>query len=243
MWNSGRLPSISATVSPRPTPSRASPPASASTRSRSCDQVRLTSSSFVRTATRSGLSSTVSRNASVMVWAPTARRSFVSPMGRTLSDREALSGQAPDVVRQPDNEQRDHQREADEPGALHDAERDRATAQLLGQRPEDVAAVERQEREQVDDPERQRDHREQEQRAVGAEVDRLPRRLVRADDAGDLLALLLVEDPRDRLDRALGEDPHPLDAAVGGLDDPDAARQRLPAEPDQRASQVGVVLR
>ena len=84
MWNSGRLPSISATVSPGRTPSPASPPASASTRSRSCAHVRLTSSSFVRTATRSGLSSTVSRNASGMVRAPTERRAFaavVSPMG------------------------------------------------------------------------------------------------------------------------------------------------------------------
>ena len=38
-----------------------------------------------------------------------------------------------------------------------DRERDRPAADLLGQRPEDVAAVERQEREQVDDGERQRD--------------------------------------------------------------------------------------
>ena len=55
------------------------------------------------------------------------------------------------------------------PGALHDRERDRAAAHLLGERPEDVAAVERQEREEVDHAERERDHREQEDRPVGGE--------------------------------------------------------------------------
>ena len=52
------------------------------------------------------------------------------------------------------------QHEADDAGPLHDAERDRPPAHLLGQRPEDVPAVERQEREQVDDRQRQRDHRQ-----------------------------------------------------------------------------------
>ena len=60
-----------------------------------------------------------------------------------------------------------------------------------------MTAVERQDREEVDHRERERDHREQEQRAVGAEVDRLARRLVRPDDARDLLALLGVEDAGD----------------------------------------------
>ena len=46
-------------------------------------------------------------------------------------------------------------------GALHDAERDRPAADLLGQRPEDVAAVEGQEREQIDHGEGQGDQREQ----------------------------------------------------------------------------------
>ena len=76
--------------------------------------------------------------------------------------------QPPDVVREADHEQHDHEREADEAGALHDRERDRPAAHLLGQRPEDVAAVERQEREQVDDAERQRDQREQVRARVAA---------------------------------------------------------------------------
>ena len=73
-WNSGRLESISATVSPRFTPSLASPPASASTRSRSSPQVIETPSSLVRTATRSGKSSAVMRKASAMERACSARR-------------------------------------------------------------------------------------------------------------------------------------------------------------------------
>src|SRR5215212_3403614 len=153
--NSGRLASISATASPRRTPSRASPPASASTRSRSSAHVRLISPSFVRTAVRSPWSSTVSRNASVIVRAPSDRRvgaaAVSSPMGANLADLEALARQPPDVVRQPDHEQPDDQCEADEPRPLHHAERDRPPAHLLGERPEDVPAVERQEREEVDE--------------------------------------------------------------------------------------------
>ena len=74
MWNSGRLENISATVSPFLTPRPASPPARASTRSRSSAKVRRIESSLVRTATRSGVSSTVMRKASAIVAAFTARR-------------------------------------------------------------------------------------------------------------------------------------------------------------------------
>src|SRR4051794_8955915 len=144
MWNSGRLESISATVSPRATPSFASPPASASTRSRSSAQVSETESSLVRTATRSPKSSAVMRNASAIERAPRARRetgaAVVAIPPPTLPDAEALPGQSPDVVREADDEQDHHECEADEAGPLHDAERDRAPAHLLGQRPEDVAA-------------------------------------------------------------------------------------------------------
>ena len=91
MWNSGRLPSISATVSPRRTPSSCSPRASASTRSRSSLHVSETSSSLVRTATRSGWSSAVIRKASAIVAAPTAREdaaaAVVAPMAGNLPPR------------------------------------------------------------------------------------------------------------------------------------------------------------
>src|SRR4051794_4929125 len=69
----------------------------------------------------------------------------------TLPDPEALAAQRVDVVREADREERQHEDEADQAGLLHDAERDRLAAQLLGDGPEDVTAVERQEREQVDD--------------------------------------------------------------------------------------------
>ena len=82
-------------------------------------------------------------------------------------------------------------------GALHDPERHRPAADLLDQAPEDVPAVERQEREQVDHRQREADQREHEQRLAGVELDRLPGDLIAADDAGDLLALLGVEDPPD----------------------------------------------
>jgi acyl-CoA reductase-like NAD-dependent aldehyde dehydrogenase len=73
MWNSGRLASMIPTVSPRPTPSFASPPATASTRASSSDQVSDTLSSGVRTATISGWLAAVRLSASVSVGASTAR--------------------------------------------------------------------------------------------------------------------------------------------------------------------------
>ena len=76
--NSGRLEIISATVSPRVTPEPGRPPANASTFAASSVHVQAISSSFVRTAMRSALSSTVSRKASAIVAAPTER---LSPMG------------------------------------------------------------------------------------------------------------------------------------------------------------------
>ena len=71
----------------------------------------------------------------------------------------------------PTTNRNDHEQEADDAGPLHDAERDRPAAHLLGQRPEDVAAVERQEREQVDDRQRQRDDRQHAQRLRRVEVE------------------------------------------------------------------------
>src|SRR3954452_7149815 len=177
MWNSGRLESISATVSPRRTPSPARPPASASTRSRSSAQVSETASSFVRTATRSPWSSAVSRNASAIERASRERRVAgavgVAPAPATLPDAEAPAREPPDVVREADEEERQHEREADEARPLHDAEGDGAAPDLLRECPEDVAAIERQEREQVDDAEGKRDHGQQEDALGHSELDAL----------------------------------------------------------------------
>ena len=48
------------------------------------------------------------------------------PCRPTLPDLEALAGQSADVVREPDQGEHDHEREAHEARPLHDAERDRA---------------------------------------------------------------------------------------------------------------------
>src|SRR3954452_10097612 len=68
-------------------------------------------------------------------------RSSASPSA-TSAHLEPLARQPAEVVRQPDHEQPDHEREADEAGALHDAERDRPAADLLRDLPEDVPPVE-----------------------------------------------------------------------------------------------------
>ena len=94
----------------------------------------------------------------------------------------------------PIDEQHQHQDEADHARPLHHRERHRRAADLLDEAPEDVAAVERQEREQVDERQREADHGEQEERLAGVELDACRVDLVRADDARDLLALLGVED-------------------------------------------------
>src|SRR5215213_3931225 len=200
-------------VSPRAAPRPARPRASASTRSRRSAQVSDTASSSVRTATMLGWAAAVRRSASPSVAASTAAgvmsRATVLPSicvssassvrlasqpddtgaaQRDSAHSEAAVLQAADVVRQADHEQHDHEREADHARALHDREGDRLPAHLLRERPEDVAAVERQKREQVDDRQRQRDQREDLQRTLGAEADRLARDLVGADEAADLLA-------------------------------------------------------
>src|SRR6201995_1591219 len=86
-----------ATVSPRLTPSRARPPATASTRPSSSAQVSETLSSAVRTATTSGWLAAVRRNASATVCASTARAptgvivllSIVPPLFSALIQRPA----------------------------------------------------------------------------------------------------------------------------------------------------------
>ncbi len=85
MWNSGRFESMIATVSPRFTPSLARPPATASTRASSSDQVSETLSSGIRTATMSGLLAAVRRRASVSVGASTALEAEVGTVVLSIS--------------------------------------------------------------------------------------------------------------------------------------------------------------
>ncbi|SHS86740.1 Uncharacterised protein [Mycobacteroides abscessus subsp. abscessus] len=69
-WNSGRFVSISATVSPGPTPNPARPKAISRTRSRYRRHVITTPSPTVRSATRSGCCAAVRWNAAQSVAGP-----------------------------------------------------------------------------------------------------------------------------------------------------------------------------
>jgi Transmembrane secretion effector len=90
-------------------------------------------------------------------------------LGRAgLVQADSRPGQRRDVVGQPDHEDQQDQREPDDAGALHHLERNPLAPDLLGQSPEHVAAVEWEEREQVDDPERQRNQRKDPQSLSGA---------------------------------------------------------------------------
>src|ERR1035437_9308079 len=267
MWNSGRLPSISATVSPCPTPSLARPPAAACTRSSSSDQVSETLPPGVRTATISGWAAAVRHSASVSVEASTAlpgtavivvlsmysswprfplaaeaiaaaalAHGFLTLMPPSaLADVEPLAAERRKVVAEPDHEQQQDQHEADDAGALHDREGNPPAAHLLGQRPEHMAPVERQKREQIDHRQRQRDQSQHLERPRGALGEGFLGDRVTTDDPRQLLALLGFEHARDRRHRLLGDRPQsgdgqrcPVERARIGRAVPDAE-----LEPDQ----------
>ena len=155
----------------RPAPARGSarPPASASTRSRSSPQVSVTSSSRGADgdlvgalrggdAERLGDRRRVDRARVAVAAALHALRVRCSLARTYLRHAEALAaraGRCRSTARR-----RTGTTTSRKPTTLARSmtrERDRPAADLLGERPEDVAAVERQEREQVDDRQRQRD--------------------------------------------------------------------------------------
>src|SRR3954453_7538215 len=248
-WNSGRLPSISAIVSPLRRPSACRPAASASTRSRSSPHVHATSSSLVRTATSPARWAEVSRKASAIVAASTPRFGAVllstsDPSPGWLLHSEAIAPKPIDVVGETHYEEHDHQHEPDIAGLLHDPERDRAPTHLLRQRPEDMPPVERKEGEEVHDRQRQGDEREDLQRQHDVVLlEGLPRRLVGADHAGDVLAgLAVVEQPGDRADRRLGHAPHAGDRAGRGVADRQRVVVEAEGEADEHAALAAVVV-
>ena len=73
------------------------------------------------------------------------------------------------------------------------------------------------------------------------DLDALARRLVGADHARDLLALLGLEDLGDRADRAAGDGPHLPAAQLGGGDRPDRRLRDVEREAEQRPLDLGVV--
>src|SRR3954454_1788188 len=169
MWNSGRFVSISATMSPVDTPCSRSPSAKRSTCSPYSVHVISRSPPRVRSAIRSPASRTVRVNACATVGAlkfclvgsvsTGLRCMHRQPIAWSvrLSGVEAVAGEPAEIVRKADRRQEYDQHEPDHSGLLHHAEWNRPAAHLLDQAPEDVPAVERQEREQVDHAERQAD--------------------------------------------------------------------------------------
>ena len=121
------------------------------------------------------------------------------------------------VRRGVDQEQPDHEHEPNYARPLHHGERYRSAPDLLHDGPEDVAAVEREEREQVDDRERQRDQRDDADGLPRVVPDRLARDLVGPDRAADLLALPRIEDPERQGRRLLREVPVPAGRGVRRL--------------------------
>src|SRR3954466_8258884 len=115
------------------------------------------------------------------------------------ADVEPLPAQPVDVVGQADDEEEGDQHEADDRGTLDQAVGDRTPTDLLGHGPEDMAAVQGQEGEEIHHREGERDDREDAQGLDGVELEGLARGLVGADHARDVFARLrVVEDADDR---------------------------------------------
>src|SRR5436190_24009977 len=113
-----------------------------------------------------------------------------------LSSVGSAAAHASDVVREPDEEEHQHEREADHRHALVDVPPDGASADALHERERDVPAVEREERKQVEEGEREAEVRQEPEVRLPALVQRLGRSLDDPDRARDLLAVLPVYDPR-----------------------------------------------
>src|SRR5215208_3979792 len=125
-----------------------------------------------------------------------------TPNEAASTQLEAAVAQAVDVVRQADREQDQHQQESDGARPFHDAEWDSLASDLLHEAPEDVPAVEGQEREQVDDGERQADQSHQEERLHRPELKGLLGDGGDPDDPVDFPALLHLEAFRADAERA-----------------------------------------
>src|SRR3712207_261211 len=120
---------------------------------------------------------------------------------------ERLASQPVDVVREADEEQEEHERDPDRGEALVGGARDRPAANGLDDRERDVAAVERKERQEVQEREREADEREDPQVGREPEVERLARSLDDPDGARDLVAAVARNEPRERASGRLGHAP------------------------------------
>src|SRR6266508_25817 len=112
-----------------------------------------------------------------------------------ISGGSLASAQPADVVREPDEEEQDDEDDADGRDPLVYLPCNGAAADALDQREGDVPAVERQQREQVQQRERQADQSEHPQIVLDALLCSLVERLCDPDRAGDLLAALAAHEP------------------------------------------------
>src|SRR3954453_22198284 len=131
---------------------------------------------------------------SVIDWTTTGAPPAVVPSPTLICRSEAIpspslaSAEPVDVVRKPDEHEHEEERDADRGDPLVDLPADRAAAHPLDDREQDVAAVERQEWQKVQQRQRQADEAEHEQIPREADGDHLLRAVHDAGRARDLLS-------------------------------------------------------
>src|SRR5579862_1194060 len=118
------------------------------------------------------------------------------------------------VVVQRDHEDEQHERHADERRALVDLPRHGPPADALDDREEDVPAVERQQRQEVEDRERHADQPEELEVPLEADLQVLRGRSDDPDRPGDLRALARVHEPAERAHRPRHDPPAVADREV-----------------------------
>ena len=185
--NSGRLETISATVSPRRTPSAARPPAKASTFAASSVHVQAISSSFVRTAiaVRVVLDGEPKRLGDRRG----AYRASL-PHGGTLPQTEPAVLDSLDVVLRPITNSIEHEREAHEPGPLHDVNGIALPRTFSASAQKMCPPSSGRNGNRLMTPRRREINASTITARSPVDRDRRARRLVAADDAADLLAFL-----------------------------------------------------
>src|SRR5680860_474138 len=107
---------------------------------------------------------------------------YLGRVAAPLPDVEAFAGEAGYVVIEAEEEEHCDEGDADDARSLHQLQRHRLAAEFLDQAPEDMAPVERQDRQEVDQPKREADDRKEQQRRIEPDVDHLVHDVADADD-------------------------------------------------------------
>src|SRR3954471_11708766 len=127
---------------------------------------------------------------------PTVTSPTVICRSEAIPSPSLASAEPVDVVRKPDEHEHQEERDSDRGDALADIPADRTAAPALDDREQDVAAVERQERQEVQQCERQADEAEHEQIPREADGDHLLRDVHDPGRARDLLSPGVRHDAR-----------------------------------------------